>query len=215
MTTKLIQKHLIKGTQQLELFDDRVEVYIKAPFKEENLTVMLAVLNPEPVINKSRLDFNSRVNGEPLLSLFLANPNAEEFNAFVSELKQKATDEYNTFSGMKSHTQADQATQLGNNVYDEPPEFEEVEDTRVRNTEHAVDVAKIDEAIQMLETYVGSDEIKPLLSALTELKTDPASPSLLAKVAGTFNELGLAQGAVLTYAPYIIVLLSDDPFNSL
>ena len=72
MTTKLIQKHLLKGTQEFEIIDDTVVVRSKPPLKkEESLTVMLTVLNTEPVISKSLLEFTSRVNNEPLLSLFL------------------------------------------------------------------------------------------------------------------------------------------------
>ncbi len=58
MTTKLTQKHLIKGRQELELIEDYVNIITKAPFKEaEKQTVMLTVLNPEPVISKSSLVF--------------------------------------------------------------------------------------------------------------------------------------------------------------
>ena len=120
MTTKLIQKQLFKGTQEFEIVDDSVNIHIKSPFKQdETLTVMLAVLNPEPIISKSRLEFTSRVNNEALVSLLLAKPNAEEFNAFVNLLKQKAQEEYNEFAGL---TAAD--TKLEGNVYDEPPDFE-------------------------------------------------------------------------------------------
>ena len=56
MEIKLLQKHLLKGTQEFEIIDDVVNVRIKTPFKkEESLTVMLTVLNPEPLINKSCL----------------------------------------------------------------------------------------------------------------------------------------------------------------
>ena len=88
---KLTQKLFLKGSREFEIIDDRVEVRIKMPFKEmESMTVMLSVLNPEPVISKSGLDFTSRVNGEALLSLFLGKPNTEAFNAFVNKLQQKA-----------------------------------------------------------------------------------------------------------------------------
>ena len=103
MTTKLVQKDLFKGTQEFELVDDYVNVRIKAPFKKaETLTVMLTVLDPEPVISKSSLNFNSRVNGEPLISLYLGKPNTEEFNGFVNALKQKAFEEFNAFAGLQT-----------------------------------------------------------------------------------------------------------------
>ena len=36
---------------------------------------------------------------------------------------------------------------------------------------------------------------------------------MAARLVQAFDELGPGQGAVLTYAPYIGVLLSDDPFS--
>mgnify|MGYP001550140873 CR=1 FL=1 len=67
METKLLQKHIFKGTQEFEIVDDVVNVRMKPRLrKEETLTVMLTVLNPEPLINKSLLEFTSRVNNEPL-----------------------------------------------------------------------------------------------------------------------------------------------------
>jgi hypothetical protein len=97
---KLIQKHLLKGTQEFELLDDEVLVRIKSPFKEKNISVPLAILNPEPVINGSNLDFHSRVKCGPLLSLYLDKPNKQEFEAFVNALKEKALKEYNAFAGL-------------------------------------------------------------------------------------------------------------------
>ena len=98
---KLIQKSLFKGTQEYELLDDEVRVRIKSLFHKKELTVTLAILNPEPVINNSRLEFHSRVKCGPLLSLYLNKPNAREFNAFVDAVKQKALKEYNAFAGIK------------------------------------------------------------------------------------------------------------------
>ena len=65
----------------------------------------------------------------------------------------------------------------------------------------------------MLETYVSNEEIQPLISALVELKKAPQDHSKLVEVATVFNDLGPSQGAVLTYAPYITIMLSDDPFG--
>jgi len=98
---KLVQKHLLKGTQEFELLDDEVRVRIKTPFKEKVLSVPLAILNPEPEINDSRLDFHSRVKCGPLLSLYLNKPNVEEFNAFVEAVKERALKEYNAFAGLQ------------------------------------------------------------------------------------------------------------------
>ena len=98
---KLIQKNLLKGTQEFEILDDEVRVRIKAPFKSKELSVPLAILNPQPEIKGSYLHFHSRVKCGPLLSLYLNKPNAEEFNAFVDAVKEKALQEFNAFSGMQ------------------------------------------------------------------------------------------------------------------
>ena len=204
MTTKLIQKQLFKGTQEFELVDDAVNIHIKSPFKQdETLTVMLAVLNPEPIISKSRLEFTSRVNNEALVSLQLAKPNAEEFNAFVNLLKQKAQEEYNEFAGL---TAAD--TKLEGNVYDEPPDFEDTgKPTRI--VRKPVRVEAVEESINMLSEYIGGAEIDPLLSALKALQSEPENIEHLSRLAREFDALGPSQGAVLTYAPYIGILMSD------
>jgi hypothetical protein len=204
MTTKLIQKQLFKGTQKFEIVDDAVNIHIKSPFKQdETLTVMLAVLNPEPIISKSRLEFTSRVNNEALVSLLLAKPNAEEFNAFVNLLKQKAQEEYNEFAGL---TAAD--TKLEGNVYDEPPDFEAT-DKPARIVRKPVRVEAVEESINMLSEYIGGAEIDPLLSVLKALQSEPENIEHLSRLAREFDALGPGQGAVLTYAPYIGILMSD------
>jgi len=98
---KLIQKGLFRATQEFELLDDEVRVRIKSPFHRKERTVTLAILNPEPVINNSRLEFHSRVKCGPLMSLYMNKPNAREFNAFVDAVRQKALKEYNAFAGIK------------------------------------------------------------------------------------------------------------------
>lgn len=101
MTMKLIQKHLIKGTQEFELRDEEVLVRIRGPFKRKEKSVPLAILNPEPEIKDGLLNFHSRVKCGPLFSLYLNKPNPAEFNAFVDALKDKALKEFNSFSGME------------------------------------------------------------------------------------------------------------------
>lgn len=98
---RLIQRHLFKATQEFELTDDEVRVRIKTLFKEKELTVPLAILNPEPVVSNSRLDFHSRVKCGPLLSLYLNKPNVKEFNAFVDAVREKALNEFKDFAGIK------------------------------------------------------------------------------------------------------------------
>ena len=209
---KLTQKHLLKGTQEFELIDDYVKVRIKAPFKDEEImTVMLTVLNPEPVITRSSLDFTSRVNGEPLLSLSLGKPNAEAFNTFVGTLKQKAHDEYQSFAGLK---QTKQPSALGANVFDEPPDFDDDAQDQSTHIGKALDPARIEEAVQMLKTYLNSEDIAPFLAALEKLGSDPKNEALQIEVLHAFHDLGPTQGAVLTYAPYVGILMSDGPAGS-
>ena len=72
---------------------------------------------------------------------------------------------------------------------------------------------KIEEAIEMLKLYAEVDTIQPFLSALEALKDDPHNESLLTQLYDAFKSLGIYQGTVLTYAPSIYHLLSQNPFN--
>ncbi len=209
MSTKLTQKHLLKGTREFEIVDDQVIIYFKSRSKQETLSVTLAVLNPEPVITRSHLEFVSRVNGETLLTLAISKPNSIEFNKFVNILKQRALEEYNAISGLSVTTQP---STLNGNLYAEPPEFREVTPTDISKDKN-VHVEGVENAISMLETYVNNEEILPLIAALEALKQAPQDHSKLVEVATVFNQLGSSQGAVLTYAPYISIMLSDDPFG--
>jgi len=208
---KLIQKHPLKGTRIFELVDDAVNVQIKSPFKkQETLTVMLTVLNQEPVISKSLLEFTSRVNNEPLLSLYLAKPNAEEFNSFVNLLKQKIQDEFNVFAGLKAAS----SSALQGNVFEEPPEFDSDDNADVSvHAMKSVDADQLKYSIEIIQTQVGGDSIGNFIAALQDLQADPQNIDHLKKVVSEFHSLGPAQGAILTYAPYITSLLSDDPFS--
>ena len=204
MSTKLTQKKFFKGVRDFEIVDEQINVRIKSYFKEETFSVMLAVLDPEPVITRSYLEFVSRVNGETLVSLELSRPNVEAFNDFVNTLKQRAQAEYNTFSGINVAA----SSALADDNEQEPPDFNErsLEEIAQGKT---IDVAGIENAINMLKTYVDNEEIQPLIIALESLKQAPQDRARLIKVATVFNELGSSQGAVLTYAPYISVMLSD------
>jgi len=207
---KLVQKQFLKGSREFEIVDDAINVRIKTPFKEEKLTVMLAILNPEPVVNKPLLEFHSRVKCGPLLSLLIDKPNAETFNAFVDELKQRARQEYNAFAGLKAGSLGEG---LAANVYEEPPEFDEPGKNRSGKKVKPVSVENIDTSIRMLQQHLDAAEIKALLVALETLKAEPENESYFGQLVTAFDALGPRQGAVLTYAPYVSIMLSDDPFG--
>ncbi len=211
MSTKLIQKHLLKQSEY-EIVGEQVDIRVLSRVSNEvteSLSVTLAVLNPEPIITRTQLQFVSRVNGEPLISLALSRPNVTEFNEFVNTLKLKAQEEYNAISGIRLSVNAE--SQAGNS-YEEPPEFSEHTHQDIIKTK-TVNIEGLDNAINMLRTYIDNDEIQPLLLSLEALKQAPHDKSRLADVANVFNNLGSNQGAVLTYAPYISIMLSDDRFG--
>ena len=212
MATRLVQKHLLKGTQEFEIVDDAVNVRLKSPFgQEEASTVMLAVLNSEPIISKTVLEFTSRVNNEPLLSLYLAKPTPDEFNAFVNLLKQRIQNEFNAFAGLKSGVPAG----IEGNSYEAPPEFDEPLGAHKPKNKKTLTPENIESAIGMLKTQLDTGEIGGFLSALETLQADPMSDDHMARVVEEFQKLGPLQGAVLSYAPYIIAILSDDPYENM
>ncbi|HSH29485.1 MAG TPA: hypothetical protein VK971_06205 [Thiohalobacter sp.] len=210
MSMKLTQKRFLKGIREFELIDDAIHVRIKTPFNKEKLTVSLSMLNPNPVVNQASLEFHGRDTNEPLLSLFLNQPNPEEFDAFVEALKRRVLEAYSVAAGIKA---ASHSGEFNGNPHHEPPEFEESHDIRLRVKVQAVDAGRIEHAIRMLETYLVADDIKPLLSALEALKAEPRNESCLLQVTTAFNDLKGMQGAVLTYAPYLSILFSDNPFE--
>jgi len=207
---KLVQKQFLKGNRAFEIVDDRVEMRLRSPLSEEKLTVMLAVLNPEPIANGSLLEFHSRIRGEPLLSLLRDKPNSREFNAFVDELKRRAQAEYHAFAGLRNGSMPEG---MQANVFEEPPDFGEPGQNRAKRQARPVRAADLDVAIGMLKQYLEIDAIESLLAALEALKAEPESDARKAQLADAFDALGPRQGAVLTYAPYVGILLSDDPFE--
>lgn len=179
MIEKLVQKHPFKGSREFELVGEELQYTIQSPLRKESLSVVLCVLDPEPVISGSTLAFVSQVNREPLVELFLDKPDKETFDQFVSTMRLRIAEE--DFSRL-----------------------------RVRDGGVAVDVDRVSESIEMLQTYINSAEIDVLLSTLLELKEKPDDVECLVKVADAFNELGFVQGQVITYAPYLNFLLSGD-----
>ena len=80
------------------------------------------------------------------------------------------------------------------------------------NTPDNIDPVKIDDSIQLLKKYIDESSITQVISILEELKQNPNDTSLLAQFSDALNNIGVIKGAVLTYTPYLILLLSDDHF---
>jgi len=175
MTPKLVQKHPLKGTREFQLIDNEIQYTIQSPLKTTSLSVLLDILEPDPVISGSMLTFISKVNKEPLVELFLDKPDKEAFDEFVEKTRQKIME-----------------NDLGR--------------FRVTNEGVNVNLAMLNESIEMLQKNVDTSEIELLLSALIELKTKPSDIQYQRKVAETFNELGFAQSQVIFHAPYLNVL---------
>jgi len=198
---KLVQKRFLRGRSEFAIVDDMINVRVKSLHREENQAIPLAMLNPEPVVSGDFLEFHGRVRGHhPLLSLMLDKPSAREYNAFVDELKRRAREEYQRFAGLKGSPRPANAEAAAGSV-----------DNAFRRPARPVNSERVDEAIRLLREYLGGEAIEPLLAALEALKSQPESQSSFAQLILAFDELGPQQGAVLTYAPYIGVLLSDDP----
>jgi len=75
-----------------------------------------------------------------------------------------------------------------------------------------VDVDKLEQAIQMLNTHVTDASVKPFISILEAIKLQPDNSSLKVQLYDEFQNLGIYQGAILTYASCIYNLVVDDPF---
>ncbi len=210
MSQKLIQKHLLHGRQEFELQDDLIKVKVNSLIAgRKEFDVVLAMINPEPIINKPWLDFHSRVKCRPLLSLYLNKPTPEEFNNFVNTLKQRAQEEYNVVSGLNVGTKTTVTDDFGQKKLKSSsvsPSTDSIKDKRIN-------VEEVKNAISLLETYVNNDDTHALIAALKSLNHAPEDHSKLIEVGTAFNKLGSSQGAVLTYAPYISILLSEHPME--
>lgn len=206
---KLVQKIFLKGSREFEIVDDTIIVRIKSLLKEEKLTLDLSTLDPEPLINTSEMAFYNPHKGRAVFSLLLNKPNAQEFNRFVEALKQTIKGESSNIENIATVSTEAAQSALARNVYEEPPAFDEPAEGREKISGRPVNAGRLAEDIEMLSAYLNKDDIRPLLDALEVLKIEPESDRAFQKVIGAFDELGINQGAVLTYAPYLKVLLSE------
>ena len=184
MTTKIVQIHPDRGTREFELVDDAIEYRIISPFGDEELSVVLSVLSPEPVVDGSMMYFVSEVNREALIKLFVDLPDVETFAGFVRTVKQRIREE--DFGKLAAV-----------------------------NRKSAITREQINTTIRMLETNMDATSIDELLSTLTELSEVPDDHERLDRVVDAFNDLGVQQGPVLTYAPFFNTLLSSTDLDDL
>jgi len=137
MTTKIVQKHADRGTREFELVDDAIEYRISSPFGDEELSVVLSVLSPEPIVDGSMMYFVSEVNREALIKLFVDLPDAETFAAFVSTLKQRIREE--DFGQLAAENRKSEITK-------------DQVDTTIRMLETYLDPAGIEELLSTLRS---------------------------------------------------------------
>ena len=79
----------------------------------------------------------------------------------------------------------------------------------------AVDLPRIEISIMMLKQYLAEDDIAPLIDVLESIAADPRNEALLGQLSDVFDGLGPLQGAVLTYAPYISIVLAGRLFDNM
>lgn len=83
----------------------------------------------------------------------------------------------------------------------------------MHNPADNLNVAYLNDSIEMLTTYANEPGLEPLISILNALKQDIENESLLAQLIDTWRNLGILQGTVLTYLPFFYTLIPDDIFG--
>ena len=137
MIEKIVQIHPDQGTREFELVDDAIEYRISSPFGDEELSVVLSVLSPEPVVDGSMMYFISEVNREALIKLFVDLPDARTFEGFVHTVKQRIREE--DFGNLSADNRKSTITK-------------EQVDTTIHMLETNLDPANIDELLGTLRT---------------------------------------------------------------
>ena len=154
MTTGIIQKHPERGTREFNLVDDSIEYRIVSPVGNEELSVVLSVLSPEPVVEGSMLYFVSEVNREALIKLFVDLPDAETFAAFVGTVQQRIREE--DFGQLAADNRKSAITKAQ-------------VDTTIRMLETNMDPASIDELLATLRELSKAPEERGRLDRVVEL----------------------------------------------
>ena len=207
---KLIQKRILKGRREFEIIGDSLQVNLRSLGSQKALTISLHVLNPEPVRNPPFIEFRGRINNETMVSLFVDNPDAASCGQFVKALSEGIHAAYRDYTGIRSGP-ADGAAAA--NSYDEPPDFGDTVNRPVASSAISVNAESLQSSIDLLRQYLAEDDLDALIESLEGLKAEPGNAARMDDLVAAFDALGPRQGAVLTYAPYIGLLLSDDPFS--
>ena len=153
MTSRIVQKHPDRGTREFELVDDMIEYRIKSQFANEELSVVLSVLNPEPVVDGSMMYFLSEVNREALIKLFVDLPDAETFAKFVSTVQQRIREE--GFGQLSAVNRESQITQ-------------EQVNTTIRMLETNLDPASIEPLLSTLRRLSEAPDDRECLDQVVE-----------------------------------------------
>jgi hypothetical protein len=78
-----------------------------------------------------------------------------------------------------------------------------------------VDLHRIETSIEMLKQHLAGEQIIPLIDVLELIAADSRNEALLARLSDIFDGLGPLQGAVLTYAPYVSIVLAGRQFDNM
>ena len=157
MIEKIVQIHPDQGTREFELVDDAIEYRISSPFGDEELSVVLSVLSPEPVVDGSMMYFISEVNREALIKLFVDLPDARTFEGFVHTVKQRIREE--DFGNLSADNRKSTITK-------------EQVDTTIHMLETNLDPANIDELLGTLRTLAEMPNDHEQLNRVVEAFND-------------------------------------------
>ncbi len=84
----------------------------------------------------------------------------------------------------------------------------------MNDSQYEVEPEHFDNAVRLLKQHVRDFDIEPLITTLIAIKDNPGDATLIDELKENFDSLGIGQGAVLTYAPFVSVLIAENPFIS-
>lgn len=205
----LKQTQFLKGSRYFELIDETLFIRVKSFLKEQNYTVDLSLLDTEPVVEGKELYFYSPHKGRPVFSMLVNKPDAKSYNQFVNAL-QSAISGDNTSEQLVDVADSTREEALNRNFHEAPPAFAEHNEIAEEISFKPANPDRLLEDIDSLKICMDESTIRSFLDALQALMEKPGDRDIFEKMLSEFNELGFNQGAVLTYAPYTKVLVSDS-----